>query len=266
MELNKTFDEIKNIYRKSVSSIKVLIKDVSEILSSKTLEKKHLIRIVRNLLEMTIDESLKIFEIKLKKILQGNILKGLIQLEQEIFNQDSDKDSLQQNSKREIKMPFTPETIVKRSRPFTKKIIKPYNDLSKKTLEEFVNKKNMEVKGLRDILKKSKKGFKDFLRSFGWSDHEIQDAMRTASIKESPSRNRNQINSKNLKEIVTNEYQLVQESEVKLKNTQTKNIVIKEYLPVEVTKKKDEKSDNDFFSKQTNNIKQESLKEKSEKK
>ena len=43
----------------------------------------------------------------------------------------------------------------------------------------------LELGGLKEILKKSKLGFHKFLKSFGWTDHQIEDVMRTISLRES---------------------------------------------------------------------------------
>jgi hypothetical protein len=265
--LTSLFDEIFKIYEKAIDVIRILIKDVLEILKNRTLEKKNLIRIVHKLFEMTIDENLKNLEKRLKNKLRNKIINGSIQLEQDIFINDNSKVSLEQSQAHSIKMPFTPDTVVKKQKKFSKKQkkYKKIKSVNAKALEKLMDKKGIEVGGLRDILKKSKKGFKDFLRSFGWSDHEIEDAMRTASIQESPQTKmmmgQKYEQSKALDNTVQNEYQLEHQMKNNTKSTFTKNIVIKEYEPVDKTKK-DDKVQSDFFSKQTNILKQESEAEK----
>ena len=139
-------------------------------------------------------------------------------------------------------MPFTPDTVVKKKTGAAKKKnFKKIKSVNAKALEKLMDTRGIEMKGLKDILKKSKKGFKDFLRSFGWSDHEIEDVMRTGSAGESPEKKR-----------VEREYRLGGQRE-RGKSTFTKNIVIKEYIPVETVKKDaKEKTQSNFFSKQTN--------------
>ena len=261
--LSSLFEKIQKIYKNAIGSIRVLIKDVSEILNNKTLEKKNTIRIVQNLLDMTIEDSLQDLELQLKRALEMSPLSGAIQLEQEIFCCNTK--SIPKKSNTNLKMPFTPETVVKNQKSFSKKINRKIKKVNAKALEELMDEKNIEVKGLRDILKKSKKGFKDFLRSFGWSDHEIEDAMKTASIKDSPHHAKIIKNKKKRSchgKRVENEYQLQQDTKDNLKSTFTKNIVIKEYISFETkTKNPSEKTQSDFFSKQTNCLKHNSKKE-----
>jgi hypothetical protein len=264
--LSSKFDNLKIIFKKVISSVRVLIKDVSEILSNKTLEKKNTLRIVQNLLEMTIEESLQDLEKQLQMSLNTHPLCGVIKLEQEIFAQRNR--SIMEKPERLLKTPYTPETVVKNQKSFSKNVSRKIKKVNAKKLEEFMDEKNIEVKGLRDILKKSKKGFTDFLRSFGWSDHEIEDAMRTASIKDSPPEAKilkNKIKKKrsnNLGNQVESEYQLQNETRDRLKSTFTKNIVIKEYIPCEIKNKNtSDKTQSDFFSKQTNCMKPNSKKE-----
>lgn len=267
--LTNLFENISKIYQKAIEVIRILIKDVIEILKNRTLEKKNLIRIVHKLFEMTIDENLKNIERRLKNTLRNNLINGSIQLEQDIFISDNSKVSLEQSQAHSIKMPFTPETVVKKQKKIIKKPknYKKIKTVNAKELEKLMDKKQIEVGGLRDILKKSKKGFKDFLRSFGWSDHEIEDAMRTASIRESPQTkilmSRKQDPPKVLDNTVQNEYQLENQIKNNTKSTFTKNIVIKEYVAADKTKKEN-KMQSDFFSKQTNILKQENEEEKTD--
>jgi murein DD-endopeptidase MepM/ murein hydrolase activator NlpD len=263
--LSIAFEKLKNIFKKAKGAVRVLIKDVSEILNNKTLEKKNTIRIVQNLLDMTIEESLQDLETKLRKTLAMYPLSGAIKLEQQMFCPKNK--SIPKKKKKELEMPFTPETVVKNQKSFSKKASRKIKKVNAKALEELMDEKNIEVKGLRDILKKSKKGFKDFLRSFGWSDHEIEDAMKTASIRDSPQeakliKNKVKKKTNTHQNRVKNEYQLQQDTRDNLKSTFTKNIVIKEYIPCETNAKNpSEKTQSDFFSKQTNCLKPNSKKQ-----
>lgn len=212
-----------------------------------------MIRIVQKLFEMTVDENLKNLEKKLKKELACKLFNGAIQIERDVF--EHAPESLEQSQANELKMPFTPETVVKKQSKFARKPknFKKLKSVNAKALEKLMDKKGIEVRGLRDILRKSKKGFTDFLRSFGWSDNEIEDAMRTASIQESPKNH--PINpTPHVDNSVCREYQIETGFEKNTKTTFTKNIVIKEYKALENQKNKDQST---FFSKQTNYLKAE---------
>lgn len=258
--LSDTFGHVEAIFKRSTLAVRVMIKDVSEILGNRTLEKKNTLRIVRNLLEMTIQETLTGSEAALKEALTREVLEGKIRLEEDVFMaRNSTRDKQQSPG---TKLGFTPETVVKAPRPFLKKkpkLCKKLKKVNAKALEELMDQKGVEVKGLRDILRKSKKGFKDFLRSFGWSDHDIEDAMRTASVKESPRKAKLIRNKKKGRkttgklEQVQNEYQMGPRSREQNKPTFTKNIVIKEYISSDTRNKNaPQKTQSDFFSKQTN--------------
>lgn len=260
--LTSTFKKVQNIFKQAISAVRVLIKDVSEILGNRTLEKKNMLRIVRNLLEMTIQETLTESEMALKDTLDQDSLEGKIRLEQEVFAAKSVSRKAEESPR--AKLGLTPQTVVKAQRPFLKKkpkICKKIKKVDAKALEELMDQKGVEVRGLRDILRKSKKGFKDFLRSFGWSDHDIEDAMRTASVKESPRKAKMIRNKKKDRKStgqldqVQSEYQVQGRSHDHSKPTFTKNIVIKEYIPNDIRGKvAPQKTQSDFFSKQTNHL------------
>lgn len=247
---------MRSIFRKAAAAVRVLIKDVSEILGNATLEKKNRLRIVRNLLDMTVDESLRGCEAALKKALGGDPLNGKILWETDIFQAKAE--TAQKKEGPPAELVFTPDTVVKAQRPFLKKAApkgKKLKCVDAKALEELMDQRGLEVKGLRDILRKSKKGFKDFLRSFGWSDMDIEDAMRTASAKESP-RKAQLVSNKRRKESpaeqVQSEYHMRQEPREPSKATFTKNIVIREYDSREAPRAPGAKPVVDFFSRQTN--------------
>ena len=252
-ELNEAYENLARVFRRSGNVLSVLVRDVLEILKNRTLDRRNMIRIVQKLFEMTVDENLKNLEKKLKKELACKLFNGAIQIERDVF--EHAPESLEQSQANELKMPFTPETVVKKQSKFARKPknFKKLKSVNAKALEKLMDKKGIEVRGLRDILRKSKKGFTDFLRSFGWSDNEIEDAMRTASIQESPKNH--PINpTPHVDNSVCREYQIETGFEKNTKTTFTKNIVIKEYKALENQKNKNQST---FFSKQTNCLKAE---------
>ena len=291
-QMKNCFLKFNNILNESESHLRVLTKDMIQILSNKNIEKKNSKRIIENLLEVNINENLKIFEKDLQHLLSQSVLKNLVTLDSPIFpnspstqltnlnpvnnlkTKEKTKDISECLEKPEIpnlmKSPklnkhFQSVKNIEKGSPGMKKVKR----VNARALEELMDQRGFEVKGLRDILQKSKKGFKDFLRSFGWSENEIEDAMRTASVKDSPEKKVFPSIKKCLNERFKqprkedmDEYQIQSDMTEKLKNTHSKNIVIKEYLADESTERRSKIcTQTDFHSKKTNYIKMAERKE-----
>ena len=179
-----------------------------------------------------------------------------------------------------IERELTPKTIVKNN-PKSKLLQinqQTKQNKSRGTLEQLMDQRDIKVKGLKEILKKSKKGFKDFLRSFGWSEHEIEDAVKTADVKEICKENKDynkelikkitadrEPNQNEQIDVINRDERVDSDFTEKFKVTEVKNVVIKEYSPYGYVLKDVEKEGDkgkeisknvvDFHSKQTNYIK-----------
>lgn len=71
----------------------------------------------------------------------------------------------------------------------------------------------LEIGGLQELLHKSKKDFLKFLKSFGWTDHQIGEVMRTISLRESAKIAHVQSSRGSLPRLLTNDFEELRDKE-----------------------------------------------------
>lgn len=233
-----------------------LSNDLLEIINNTNLSKENIQIIIKGLLHGHLTEQLNYTKQEIDLLSQSPILnKFLSSKNQEVDENQNDNLITERKPNSQ-----TPETVVKKSSRSLKKII-PSSKTSLKISNEknflpeqikkhlsFQKKMNVQKKSgkeLKEILEESKKEYKSFLRSLGWTEDRIEEIIKQESYLMNSQPN----------EIIHNSADPSSNSAL----TKTLNVVIKEYIPCNINEKRNDNpnpSNIDFGSKKTNNLKE----------
>lgn len=247
------FTKIIKICEKTLIS---LSNDLLEIINNANLSKTNIQMIIEGLLHNHLTDQLNHTKNEIDTFSQSPILNKLSSVQdQEIIQNQDDNLITERKSNSQ-----TPETVVKKSFRSLKKIIPSSKtslkiSIEKNFLPEQIKKhfsfknciknQNKSGKELKQILEESKKEYKSFLRSLGWTEDRIEEIIKQENYLMNPQSN----------QIIHNSADPSSNSAL----TKTLNVVIKEYAPSNInedTNDNQNPSNIGFCSKKTNNLKE----------
>lgn len=251
IDLKKNLSIYQKLINNCEQTLLSLSNDLFEILNNTKLNKKNLKMILDGLINTHLNDQLDKIKKELNNLSQSSLFKGLLSMSDLCVNDNenmvTERKSISQ----------TPETLVKKSFRSLKKIV-PSSKTSLKISTEQNKIKNMKqstfkkkcvnevenIKELKSVLKQSKQEYKCFLRSLGWTEDRIDEIIKQENF----------LLSSHTKEIIKNSAEPPSNSAV----TKTLNVVIKEYQAEPNEKIENNTiSQTDFYSKKTNNVKNE---------